>query len=82
MKRIARSARRRRYIKAWISGEGVSNHQCSVSDVSDDGMKVISIMADKIPDMFSVEFNPTSPKNGLYHVVWRKASSLGAKFVR
>jgi hypothetical protein len=82
MKRIARSARRRRYIKAWISGEGVSNHQCSVSDVSDGGMKVISIMADKIPDTFNVEFNPTSPKNGLYHVVWRKNSSLGAKFVR
>jgi hypothetical protein len=82
MRRSARSARRRRYIKAWISGEGISNHQCSVSDVSDGGMKVVSILADKIPDTFTVEFNPTSPRNGLCHVVWRKNSSLGAKFER
>jgi hypothetical protein len=53
-----------------------------VSDVSDGGMKVVSILADKIPDTFSVEFNPTSPRNGLCRVVWRKNSSLGAKFER
>ena len=82
MKRIARSPRRRRYIKAWISGEGFSSHRCSVSDVSDGGMKVISILADKIPDTFTVKFNPTSPQNGRCHVVWRKNSSLGVKFER
>jgi hypothetical protein len=53
-----------------------------VSDLADGGMKVISILADKIPDTFTVKFNQTSPQNGLCHVVWRKNSSLGVKFER
>ena len=83
MKKIARSVRRRRrYIRAWISGEGISNHQCSVSDISDSGMKLVSILADKIPDAFTVKFNATSPNNGRCRVVWRKSFSLGVKFDR
>jgi hypothetical protein len=82
MRKSARSPRRHRYIKAWISGKGFASHECSVSNVSADGMKVVSTLADKIPDTFTVEFNPTSPNNGLCHVVWRKNSSLGARFDR
>lgn len=82
MKKFTRSARRRRYTKAWISGQGISNHECSVFDVSDGGMMLVSILANMIPDVFTVKFNPTSPNNGRCRVVWRKSSSIGVKFDR
>ena len=81
-KQLTRSVRRRRYTTAWISGEGIPDHECSVCDISDSGMKVISKLADKIPDAFTVRFNATSPNNGPCQVVWRKHSSVGVKFVR
>ena len=81
-KHFARSTRRRRHITAWISGEGFSNHECSVCDISDGGMMVVSELADKIPDTFNVRFNATSPNNGRCRVVWRKGSSIGVKFDR
>jgi hypothetical protein len=80
--KFPRSARRRRYTTAWISGEGIPRHECSVFDISDGGMKLVSKFADKIPDGFIVKFNSTSPNNGRCSVVWRKSWSIGAKFDR
>lgn len=82
MKKFTRSVRRRRYTTAWISGNGISNHECSVFDVSDGGMMLVSMLADTIPDTFTVRFNATSPNNGRCRIVWRKGSSIGVKFVR
>jgi hypothetical protein len=82
MKKIARSARRRRHLKAWISAEGIPDHQCSVNNVSASGMNIVSMLADKLPKTFTVKFNPTSPNNGPCRVVWRKNFSLGVKFER
>jgi hypothetical protein len=82
MQKIERSVRRRRYTKAWVSAEGITNLECSVIDVSDGGMKLVSALADKIPDTFTVRFNSTSPNNGLCQVIWRRPRSLGVKFVR
>jgi hypothetical protein len=58
------------------------DHECSVCDISDGGMMVVSKLADKIPDTFTVYFNATSPNNGRCRVVWRKNSSIGVKFDR
>jgi hypothetical protein len=77
-----RAVRRRRYTTAWISGDGFPEHECSVFDISDSGMKLISKLADKIPDSFAVRFNSSSPNNGRCRVVWRKGSSIGVKFDR
>jgi hypothetical protein len=82
MKKLTRSLRRRRYTTAWISGVGISNQECSVFDVSDGGMMLVSTLADKIPETFTVRFNATSPNNGRCRIVWRKSSSIGVKFVR
>lgn len=80
--KLVRRPRRRRQIKAWISGEGISNLECSVYDISGGGMMLVSKFADKIPNSFTVRFNATSPNNGPCRVVWRKASSIGVKFDR
>lgn len=82
MTKLVRSTRRRRYTTAWISGNGIPNHECSVHDISDEGMRLVSKLADKLPDEFKVKFNPTSPNNGPCRVVWRKSSSMGVKFKR
>jgi hypothetical protein len=82
MAKIIRSTRRRRHIKAWVSGEGITNHECSVYDISDGGMMLVSKLADKIPNAFTVKFNAMSPNNGPCRVVWRSSSSIGAKFDR
>jgi hypothetical protein len=81
-KQFTRSVRRRRYTTVRISGEGIPDHECSVCDISDGGMMLVSTIADKIPDIFTVYFNSTSPNNGRCRVVWRKSSSIGVKFDR
>ena len=82
MAKIPRPVRRRRNIKAWISGDGIEPHQCAVFNVSDDGVHLISMLADKIPDSFAIKFSPTSPSNGLCRVIWRANHSLGARYER
>jgi hypothetical protein len=82
MKQIARSARRRRYLKAWILAEGIPDHECSVNNVSASGMNIVSMLADKLPETFTVKFSRTSPTIGLCRVIWRKNFSLGVKFER
>jgi hypothetical protein len=82
MPKLVRVPRRRRRIKAWISGEGISNLECSVQDISEDGMMLVSKLVDKIPKTFTVRFNAMSPNNGPCRVVWRKSSSIGVKFDR
>jgi hypothetical protein len=79
---LARATRRRRYIKAWISGKGIANVECSVYDISDGGMMLVTKFADKIPNTFNVKFNATSPNNGPCHVVWRNGSTIGVMFDR
>ena len=69
-------------MKAWVSAEGIDKLRCSVFDVSDGGMKLVSILADKIPDTFNIKFNATSPNNGPCRVAWRGVSTLGVKFDR
>jgi hypothetical protein len=81
-KLVRRTPRRRRHIKARIFGEGISDLECSVYDISDDGLMLISKLADKIPNTFNVRFNATSPNNGPCRVIWRSRSSIGAKFIR
>jgi PilZ domain len=82
MPEFVRHVRRRRHTKVWVSGEGISEQECSVCDISASGMKLISTLADKIPNRFTVRFNATSPNNGPCRVVWRKRSSIGVKFDR
>ena len=82
MPKLVRAPRRRRNIKAWVSGEGVSNLECSVHDISENGMMLVTKLADKIPNTFTVRFNATSPNNGPCRVIWRSGSSIGAKFDR
>jgi hypothetical protein len=80
MPKLVRAPRRRRNIKAWVSGEGVTNLECSVYDISETGMMLVTKLADKIPNTFTVRFNATSPNNGPCRVVWRSGLSIGAKF--
>jgi hypothetical protein len=82
MPKLVRAPRRRRYIKAWISAEGLPDLECSVCDISDGGMLLVSKLADKIPDTFTIKFNATSPNNGPCRVVWRNGSTVGAMFDR
>ena len=82
MPNLVRVPRRRRNIKALVSGEGVSKLECSVPDVSETNMMLVTKLADKIPNAFTVRFNATSHDNGPCRMVWRSGSSIGAKFDR
>ena len=80
--KLVRAPRRRRHIKAWISGDGITNLEVLVSDISDGGMMLVSNLADKIPKEFTVKFNDTTPNNGPCRVVWRSGLPIGVKFDR
>jgi hypothetical protein len=44
-KQFTRSVRRRRYTTVRISGEGIPDHECSVCDISDGGMMLVSTIS-------------------------------------
>lgn len=74
-----RVTRRRRRISAWISEGDLKKLECSVFDVSEGGMKLLTPMADRIPDDFNIQFSKTSPNNGRCHVQWRKNNVMGVR---
>ena len=82
MPKTPRPVRRRRNIKAWISADGFDPLQCSVFNMSETGLQLISVLADKIPDTFNIKISRTSPNNGPCQVIWRRQHSLGVKYER
>jgi hypothetical protein len=73
--------RRRRHQSAWIRlDEETTSRKCEVSDVSHEGAKITVDLVLEVGKLFSVAFVPRGAARRC-EVVWRRANTLGIKFV-
>ena len=75
-----RATRRRRHQSAWITLDGVNDHECTVSDISMDGAKISSGLDTPVGSQFGITFVPGAPKRRC-QVAWRRGSTVGIKFL-
>jgi hypothetical protein len=82
--RQKREPRRRRLNQsAWITIDGgATNRECLVSDVSQNGAKIILDGATDIRGKFGLALVPNHPRRQQCEVVWRRGKILGIRFVR
>ncbi|WP_426442319.1 PilZ domain-containing protein [Bradyrhizobium genosp. P] len=71
--------RRRRRQSAWVTRDGVTDHECSVSDVSERGARINSDIEVAPGSRLGITLVPGAPKRTC-EVVWRRGNTLGIKF--
>jgi hypothetical protein len=81
--KLKREVRRRRHQSAWIMFDGEATaRECRVSDVSQNGAKIIVDVGTEIGTRFGLALVPNHPKRQRCEVVWRRGRTLGIRFMR
>jgi PilZ domain len=81
-RKLKREVRRRRHQSAWIAFDGEATaRECRVSDVSQNGAKIVVDVGTEIGTRFGLALVPNHPKRQRCEVVWRRGRTIGIKFV-
>ena len=81
-RKLKREVRRRRHQSAWITFDGETTaRECRVSDVSQNGAKIIVDAGTEIGTCFGLALVPDHPNRQRCEVVWRRGKTFGVKFV-
>jgi hypothetical protein len=75
-----REVRRRRYQSAWITGHGLTNHECRLNNLSQSGAELVVEVA--VPSRFEIRLVPNTARTKHCEVVWRQGKTIGIKFTR
>jgi hypothetical protein len=80
--RKSRDARRSFNAPGWISINGAFGvKKCTVMNMSTSGVEIRVDRPENIANNFNLSFSPTDRGGKRCEVVWRKASTMGAKFM-
>lgn len=67
-------------LRVWADPGGVKTVvDCRVTNISDDGAMVASVKGEELPDIFTIQVEPTKGF-GEARVVWRARQSVGVRF--
>jgi len=78
--RLKRETRRRRHQSAWITLHG-NQIECSLTNLSHGGARIVIAAATELPDRFALSLVPNIPDRKLCEVIWRHGKTIGIKFV-
>jgi hypothetical protein len=81
--RVQREPRRQLHKRlAWImAGDGVTEHECHVLDLSSGGARIAMDDAMDVRDRFELTLVRGHHKRELCEVVWRRGKTYGVKFL-
>jgi PilZ domain len=79
-KHLERAVRRSRHLSAWIKAGGRAHVECQVLDISTHGAKIVVGVPSAVPDHFELAFSQGGQRR-VCEVVWRRAKTLGVKFI-
>ncbi|MGA8900086.1 PilZ domain-containing protein [Bradyrhizobium sp.] len=81
--KVLREQRRQLHKRlAWITvGDGASEHECHVLDLSSGGARIAMDDAMDVRDRFELTLVRGHHKRELCEVVWRRGKTYGVKFV-
>ena len=80
-KHFVREVRRARWLGAWLTWPGRTDHEVKVLDVSRGGAKVATDVSATIPARFEMAFTQDASKRRACEVVWRRGKMIGIKFL-
>ena len=77
-----RSPRQNIQYPAWIDvGDGTPLHECTVLDVSDDGVRLMLSAPIALPKYFHLVFNKEATRRRPCRLVWRLDNEIGLNYL-